>query len=238
MRPSTILFDLGGTLAGGSDTREAFMASVTSLVELLRRRGIELDVNEVIKVRLANRERFNRLRRTTLREVPGETWMAEDLRSLGVEPARDLVSEALRAHCEAILSHRFVYDEVPGLLRRLADAGVAMAIVSNVSIHWLAEETLRRFGLLGFFKTVVTSAQVGWRKPHPAIFIKALGELGAAPSETVFVGDDPIADVEGAKRLGMIAVLVERRPQYAQAKVPPDLRMASLSSLIEALSLL
>ncbi|MEM4700163.1 MAG: HAD family hydrolase [Candidatus Nezhaarchaeales archaeon] len=235
MRPLAILFDLGGTLVGGSDTREAFMSSVASLVRLLRRRGFEVSESEVVRVRLRNRERFNLLRRTTLREVPGEVWMAEDLRSLGVEPSEELVAEALRAHCEAILSHRFVYDDVPTSLRELAEAGVPMAVVSNVSTHWLAEETLRRLGLSGFFKSVVTSAQVGWRKPHPSIFIKALEALGAKVSEAIFVGDDPVADIEGAKRLGLKAVLIERRPQRALAVVPPDLRINSLSSLVEAL---
>lgn len=235
LRPPAVLFDLGGTLVGGSDTREAFMASVASLVEVLRRRGFEVSENEVVRVRLRNRERFNLLRRTTLREVPGETWMAEDLRSLGVEPSEDLVAEALRMHCEAILSHRFVYGDVPAPLRELAEAGVAMAVVSNVSIHWLAEETLRRLGLSGLFRSVVTSARVGWRKPHPSMFIKALEALGARISEAVFVGDDPVADIEGAKRLGLKAVLIERRPQRAPLSVPPDLRINSLNSLVKAL---
>ncbi|MCX8205009.1 MAG: HAD family hydrolase [Candidatus Nezhaarchaeota archaeon] len=236
MRFSAVLFDLGGTLVGGSDTREAFMASVSSLVKLLKERGFKVSEREVAQVRLRNRDRFNQLRKTSLREVVGEVWMAEDLRSLGIEPSKDLVAEALKAHCEAILEHRFVYDDALRALEELSEMRVSMAVVSNASIHRLAEETLRRLGLSGFFKILVTSAQVGWRKPHPAMFIKALEGLGVSPSEAAFVGDDPVADIEGARGVGIEAVLIERRPQQLLAPTPPRLRISSLSSLTRTLS--
>jgi len=233
---SAVLFDLGTTLVGGSNTREAFMASAASLARLLRERGMGVDVERVVEVRLRNREYFKALRRATMREVVGEVWMAKDLESLGVKPSRELLSEALRAHCEAILSHRFVYEDAWTALEKLKRMGVEMAIVSNTSIHWLAEETLRRLGLAGFFKVVVTSAQVGWRKPHPAIFAEALRRLGLSPSEAVFVGDDPDADVAGAKGVGLRAVLVERHSPAQSLKALPDARLSSLTSLYEVLA--
>jgi FMN phosphatase YigB (HAD superfamily) len=52
----------------------------------------------------------------------------------------------------------------------------------------------------------VFSDEIGIRKPEARIFETALGHLGLAPSEVVHVGDDLVADVAGAKRLGMRAV--------------------------------
>ena len=237
-RLTAVLFDLGNTLVGGSDTEEAFMSSVRSLVKLLEDRGYRVEERRVAEVRLRNREYFKEVRRATLREVLGEVWMAKDLEGLGVEPSRELVAEALKAHCEAILSHRFVYDDALVALEELRDAGAVMAVVSNVSVHDLAVESLKRLGLLGYFKAVVTSAQVGWRKPHPAIFAEALRRLDCAPSEAVFVGDDPVADVEGAKGVGMKAVLVERRGAKPCRRAQPDLRLTSLRELCSALEAL
>ncbi|HEX3055851.1 MAG TPA: HAD-IA family hydrolase, partial [Gaiellaceae bacterium] len=45
--------------------------------------------------------------------------------------------------------------------------------------------------------------EVGWRKPHPAIFERALDALGVEPSATLFVGDTLATDVAGAAALGM-----------------------------------
>jgi putative hydrolase of the HAD superfamily len=47
---------------------------------------------------------------------------------------------------------------------------------------------------------------VGKRKPHPAIFERALEALEVAPADSVFVGDRLLEDVRGAGELGMTTV--------------------------------
>ncbi len=49
----------------------------------------------------------------------------------------------------------------------------------------------------------VFSSEVGWRKPHPAIFERALDALGVEPARTLFVGDTLATDVAGAAALGL-----------------------------------
>ena len=73
-------------------------------------------------------------------------------------------------------------------------------------------EDWRRFGLADAIDAVASSHSVGWRKPHPAIFQRALDLTGARAEETVMVGDRLDADVAGAQALGMRAVL--RRTAY------------------------
>ena len=78
-------------------------------------------------------------------------------------------------------------------------------IVSNVL--WRDAHAYRRdFDDLGWSKHVagyVSSLDVGWRKPHPAIFERALEALGVDPAATLFVGDTLATDVAGAAALGM-----------------------------------
>jgi putative hydrolase of the HAD superfamily len=52
----------------------------------------------------------------------------------------------------------------------------------------------------------VFSSEVGKRKPHPAIFERALDALGVAPGEAMFVGDRLYEDVRGANEVGMTSV--------------------------------
>jgi len=100
------------------------------------------------------------------------------------------------------------YPEVPGALTGLRELGCRLVVVSNwdVSLH----DVLRRTGLAGLVDGVVTSAEHGAAKPDPALFLHALAQAGAAPEEALHAGDDPGADVAGARAAGVRPVLVAR----------------------------
>jgi putative hydrolase of the HAD superfamily len=95
------------------------------------------------------------------------------------------------------------FDVVPGAtesLRALRSRGLELAAVTNwdVTVH----ERLSDLGLAPFFSHVVTSAEVGARKPDPAPFRRALDLLGVASERALHIGDDE-ADREGAAAAGM-----------------------------------
>ena len=80
---------------------------------------------------------------------------------------------------------------------------------------------------------IVDSRSHGRVKPHPTIFKAALELLGVAPAEAVMVGDSLEEDVEGARALGMRAILVDREARH------PDVegRLTDLYGLPAALGL-
>ena len=57
-------------------------------------------------------------------------------------------------------------------------------------------------------------------KPHPSIFESALKLLGVAAAESVMVGDSLPHDIEGARRVGMRGILVQRSPDAALSRLP------------------
>ena len=54
-----------------------------------------------------------------------------------------------------------------------------------------------------FFNSVLVSEEVGYEKPHPFIFQVACERLKTIPSRAVMIGDNLIADIEGAEGFGM-----------------------------------
>jgi HAD superfamily hydrolase (TIGR01549 family) len=102
-----------------------------------------------------------------------------------------------------------VYADVVPALDALQDAGLRLGVVSNWG--WFAPELLQTLELARHFEVLSISARVGYQKPHAAIFEHALDLLGARPTEAIHVGDDPEADVAGARRAGIEPVLIERR---------------------------
>lgn len=66
---------------------------------------------------------------------------------------------------------------------------------------------LHDLGLDGYFTAVVNSSLVGWEKPHRRIFEVALERAGR-PERVWMVGDNPVADVAGARAVGIPGILV------------------------------
>lgn len=90
------------------------------------------------------------------------------------------------------------------VLDALAAAGRRVAIVSNWhgALHQIAE----RQGLARRVRFVLTSAECGFRKPHPDIFREALRRFDARPEQAVHVGDSAHDDVGGALAAGVLPV--------------------------------
>jgi putative hydrolase of the HAD superfamily len=131
---------------------------------------------------------------------------------------------------EALLAclHFDPFPEVPGVLRAARAAGRRLVVVSNwdVSLH----DVLARVGLAQWLHGIVTSAEVGARKPDPAVFAAALALTGARAEDALHVGDSVEEDLAGARAAGIAAVLVRRDGTPA----PPGVRaVARLDELPE-----
>jgi HAD superfamily hydrolase (TIGR01662 family) len=108
----------------------------------------------------------------------------------------------------AACRHFELYDEVPEVLRALHASGLKIGLISNTQRSLSSFQT--HFDLEGLFEVALSSFDHGYMKPHRSIFETALREVAVEPSEAVMVGDSLPADIEGARRLGMRAVLVAR----------------------------
>jgi 2-haloalkanoic acid dehalogenase type II len=108
-----------------------------------------------------------------------------------------------------------------------------LAVLSNADDDFLTE-CLDRNGLR--FDTVVTSEQAEAIKPNPAIFHYLARKLDVAPENVLYVGDNPIPDVLGPVRAGMISAWVNRNGARKPRNVPhPHVRVRSLEELASLL---
>jgi FMN hydrolase / 5-amino-6-(5-phospho-D-ribitylamino)uracil phosphatase len=118
-----------------------------------------------------------------------------------------------------------VYEDVRPALARLRQRYRLFA-VSN------GNADLERCGLKDFFDGHVTSIAAGAAKPDARIFA-ALCELAdAAPGEILHVGDDPIADVVGARQAGMHTAWINRVARtWPVALAPPKRTISTLAEI-------
>ncbi|MDE2952580.1 MAG: HAD family hydrolase [Chloroflexota bacterium] len=130
------------------------------------------------------------------------------LTDMGVPEAASCLDEVLSAYDWSAVPGTVVYPDVPPALELLRSNGIRAGIVTNASLPmWMRDNELREHGLIDYFSDCrLSAADVGYLKPHSRIFRRALEEMGASAEETVFVGDNPVADVAGAQAVGMLAV--------------------------------
>ena len=119
---------------------------------------------------------------------------------------------------------------MPEVLRAIHARGVKIGLISNTQRCLTSFQT--HFALEGLFAVAVSSADHGYMKPHPSIFEAALSQVGVAAAQSVMVGDSLAHDIEGARQLGMRAVLVSRiRPAVSGLSRPTSRSIHSLRDL-------
>lgn len=217
-----VLFDLGGTLLELDKARE--------LWRLLLDDGFELPYERVDYA-------FQRAFRFFMRNRPHLWHSGAELRDRAIlnHVLRDL---QLRVNAETLRravkrSDRWrPFPDAHAALAALRAVGLGTGLITNWDRS--ARRVLAEFDLAGRLDPVVVSSEVGCEKPDPDIFRVALCQAGAAPAETLFVGDNYWDDVVGARSAGIDAVVVDRRPE----RDAPAYDCPVVTSLIDLTALL
>lgn len=108
----------------------------------------------------------------------------------------------------AACQHFSLYDDVEPTLTELAERGLRLGLISNT--HRSLTSFQSHFELEPLISAAISSSEHGFMKPHPSIFEAGLKLLGVAACDAMMVGDSLKQDIEGARRVGMQAVLVNR----------------------------
>jgi len=119
----------------------------------------------------------------------------------------DLAAEALALFMQAYAGGHELTTVYPGVrecLGWLREHDVPMAIITNKPAQFI-EPLLAEKGLVGYFQWLVGGDTLPQQKPDPAALLWVMGKAGAAPVESLFVGDSR-NDVQAAKAAGVPCV--------------------------------
>lgn len=152
-------------------------------------------------------------------------------RELGIHEDAAVLARAVYDEFESAERWR-LYDDVVPAFERARARGLRVGIISNWDSRLV--RLMHALGVSGLLDTVVSSADVGLRKPDPRIFELACANVGVSPAESAHVGDHVYADVLGASAAGMRAVLIDRHGTGDQDGPVP---IRSLDDLEDALGL-
>ena len=179
---------------------------------IARRFGVELDEGDLKRA-------FSR----TWNEMPApatsEAPRADDDRSWWRELVERVLEECgdTKLDRDAYFAELYPHFLAPGVWELYPETlevletlhgQVSLRIISNFDTR--LRTILRTLGIADYFDDVVISSECGADKPFPRIFSKALQRAGVAPELALHVGDDPVADWEGAEAAGLQVFRLDR----------------------------
>jgi len=154
------------------------------------------------------------------------TALREALAAAGEDPAlADAAMEIFSRERNVVCVYE---DVVPGLAK--LGRHFTLGTISN------GFADLAAIGLADHFHTSIAAHRLGFAKPDARIFGHACAALQVMPHEAIYVGDDPLLDVEGAQQAGLRTVWMNRFGRVLPSGVMPDFHCTNLAELADWLS--
>lgn len=237
-RIRAIAFDYGNTLV--EITKTHYDATVWAICDVLARTFGAVDAYIVAQALEGERMFPYCGSHPTYREVDHIATMRDLVRKLyGIEPCIEILDALIVARRKAFVDNVYMTDTVREVVATLANK-FPIAIISNYADALSVHESIDRSSIKRYVSRLVVSGEVGFIKPHPAMFCCLIEQLGVEARSIMHVGDNWLADIQGAKRIGMLATLtlqwttLEEFSRQEEDK-EPDFVIHELSELLDLL---
>jgi HAD superfamily hydrolase (TIGR01509 family) len=145
-----------------------------------------------------------------------KSWMASLMQEYGHEEklVENHVEEGFAIFCKE-RNNLTLFDNVETVLEKLKTQYRTGAVTNG-------NANLKTIGIDHHFDFYLTSAQIGYSKPHPIMFKATATSAQCRPEEILHIGDDPIRDVEGAALAGFKTVWFNLHEKTWQGPIEPD----------------
>lgn len=151
-----------------------------------------------------------------------------------------LVASAVIAYHQTKSKDLSPYPDVLILLKRLGKTDLIRGIITD-GLSIKQSEKLIRLKLYNLFtpRAIFISDEIGISKPNVKLYQRVCNELNLPPQEVMYVGDDPINDIDPAKTIGMITVLVRRGEKYLSrpGRLKPDFQVDNFHQLLKIIGI-
>ncbi len=149
----------------------------------------------------------------------------------GTHHSRDALALG-EAYWETYVEEMELFDGVRKTFAELQEAGVDVAIVSNLTTR-IQMEKIDALGIEAYVDLVLTSEETGREKPASDMFTLPLAQLDRRPSDVVMVGNDVESDIEGGNAVGLTTVLFNGETDGEAGHRQPDHQIDAFSEVLE-----
>ncbi len=233
-----VFFDLGNTLIySQGHTRARLRQAAGRMATRLRGMGCDIQKSELTNLLLTTITDYHKRRDSDLFEITTEKLLIDALlETKSCNVAQEQVAAGLESYYGFTQSLWVPEEDVLETFSALEQAGLRLGLISNAGYAWDVHCLIDKCKIRHFLSQITISAEVGVRKPHPDIFNQALRAFKCKPQNALMVGDNLIADILGADKLGMHTAWLSRRADPQQVKsagkwIVPQFEIQSLLEL-------
>ena len=230
-RLKAIFFDIDDTLYSTYEfsemARENAVKTMINSGLRMSKEEVRQELDEIIGEFSSNYEHhFDKL----LMRVPRRFYK-------GVNPAI-LISAAVVAYHDTKFRHLNAYDDVLEVLKLLYNSDLILGVIT-AGITIKQAEKLVRLKVLPYLtpSAIFISDQIGISKPNVKLYLRACSDLNLRPAETMYIGDNPVNDIDPPNKIGMITVRNSRSGRYIdlQSETEPDYEIHNFWDLLDIL---
>jgi HAD superfamily hydrolase (TIGR01549 family) len=227
-----VLFDFYNTLASYYPPREDFY------INACREFGIDVEAKALYtSLSIADIFYRNENSRSPIEKKSAEEqinfyieYITRIIGGAGVKISSDSAIKILAKIKEYKWEFKIYTDALP-TLKILKERSLILGLISNVAQDM--EATYVKLGLQPYLDFKVTSAEVGYDKPRPEIFLAALKKAAVKPEQALYIGDQYQIDIVGAQGVGIQALLIDRNDYFPEITDCP--RLHSLTEITQYL---
>lgn len=247
-----IIFDFGFTLFYFDNPsveryNECFKKGLIKSIDLLKEKKIwNENLSEDYFIQKFTKEKALIWREVfkTKKEFPTSSLYKKIIESLYEENLTDKIDHLTEDVYDdlADIYHSFEMDEwkpfpkTKETLEKLSrHKDLKLGVLSNHPSRNMVKNALKKYQLFKYFDAVVTSAEIGKRKPDPETFFYTLKKMGLIENSDCLVCGDEYSDIVGGDRAGMQTILCERIykfPYEREINVPNLMRINDISEVL------
>ncbi len=228
---TAIFFDVDDTLYSTSEFAEqARRNSIRAMIEV----GLKADpeyllreLEEVVREFSSNYEyHFDKL----LLRLPRRLYR-------GVNPAV-IIAAGIAAYHDTKFRYLRPFEDAYEVLKLLSRTKLIRGIIT-AGLEKKQAEKLVRMRIVPYLtpQAIFISDQLGVSKPNEKLYQRACSDLNVKPSSAMYVGDNPLTDIDPPNRIGMYTVQVVRGGRHAEERgaTEPDWRISNFWELVDIL---
>ena len=241
MNKQVIFFDLGDTLIYfDGDWSKVLQRSTKCLWKNLVGVGYPLNREQFSQDFSDRMRNYYSERNKSLIEKTSAKILNECLTDLGFpEPGAVVIKNALNEMYSVSQEFWNLEADTLQILHWLQNQNFGIGLISNASNTEDVFSLLEKFNLGSYFEHIIISAEFGYRKPHPDIFMEGLRLFQVKPENCFMVGDRLNMDVLGANQVNISSIWITRRSIHKgienQFNVRPDYKIRTLMEIKDIL---
>ena len=238
---SHILYDLGNTLLYlDAPWPQVFADGLAGFEAEAAKVDIAIDPSVLSSMFRQNLEIYYSQRERDLIEHTSVQILADTFASLNqTHVAEETLLRLLSAFYRQTQQHWQPNDFAVEMLAGFKQSGYHQAVLSNAAHDADVQDLVDKSEFRPHLDFVLSSAAIGFRKPHPIAFRTALHRWNTTPDTVIMIGDTRSADILGAMNSGIRCVWTKQYvlelPRSASQNIPADFEIESLQELPELL---